>query len=114
MNSKAITTTQAHQMLTGLYASGAQFDADWSGVDDETMAKLRDAAASGDEALQTLLTNLAFTKFEGADQAARLSASLAGIKQAAVAEIFDELPTTSIEDLRAAAEAAGYEVEILA
>ncbi|MGW1493555.1 hypothetical protein [Streptomyces sp. NPDC002402] len=114
MNSNAITTTEAHQVLDGLYAAGAEFDADWSGVGDQTVAKLREAAASGDEALQTLLTNLAFTKFEGADQAARLSASLAGIKQAAVAEIFDELPTTSIEDLRVAAEAAGYEVEVLA
>ncbi|UGY92399.1 hypothetical protein [Streptomyces gobiensis] len=114
MNSNVTTTTEAHQMLDSLYAVGAQFDADWSGVGDETLAGLREAAASGDEALQKLLTNLAFTKFEGADQAARLSASLAGIKQAAVAEIFEELPTTSIEDLRVAAEAAGYEVEILA
>ncbi|MFH8567278.1 hypothetical protein [Streptomyces sp. NPDC017993] len=104
----------AQQMMTGLYADGAQFDADWSKVDDATLAKLREAAASGDEALQSLLTSLAFSKFEGADQATRLSASLAGIKQAAVAEIFEELPTTSIEDLRVAAEAAGYEVEILA
>lgn len=113
MKSNVITTTEAHQMLDGLYAGGAQFDADWSGVADETIAKLRDAAASGDEALQSLLTNLAFNKFDGSDQASRLSASLAGIKQAAVMEVFDELPTTSIEDLRAAAEAAGYEVEIL-
>ncbi|MFE2111043.1 hypothetical protein ACFXAF_34965 [Kitasatospora sp. NPDC059463] len=113
MNSNAITTTEARQMLDGLYAGGAQFDADWSAVGDETLAKLREAAASGDEALQTLLTNLAFNKFVDADQATRLSASLGGIKQAAVMEVFDELPTTSLEDLRAAAEAAGYEVEIL-
>ncbi|MER5640316.1 hypothetical protein ABT095_25640 [Kitasatospora sp. NPDC002227] len=111
---KISTATPAHQILHSLYANGAQLDADWDGIDDDTLAKLREAALSGDEALQTLLTNLAFTKFEGAEQAARLSASLAGIKQAAVAEIFEELPTTSIEDLRAAAEAAGYEVEILA
>ncbi|MEV5340327.1 hypothetical protein AB0K93_17900 [Streptomyces sp. NPDC052676] len=112
--SNVSVTNPAQQMMNGLYADGAQFDADWSQVDDATLAKLREAAASGDEALQSLLTSLAFSKFEGAEQAARLSASLAGIKQAAVAEIFEELPTTSIEDLRAAAEAAGYEVEILA
>ncbi|WP_406303815.1 hypothetical protein OHA61_17545 [Streptomyces sp. NBC_00885] len=113
MTANTTVTSPAQTMLTGLYASGAQFDADWSTVDDVTLGKLREAAASGDEALQSLLTTLAFNKFEGGDQASRLSASLAGIKQAAVAEVFEELPTTSIADLRAAAEAAGYEVEIL-
>ncbi|MER6111641.1 hypothetical protein ACWGPD_23185 [Streptomyces hirsutus] len=107
------TTASAQQMLAALYANGTEFDADFSKVDDATLAKLREASASGDEALQSLLTTLAFNKFEGADQASRLSASLAGIKQAAVAEIFEELPTTSIDELRAAAEAAGYEVEVL-
>jgi hypothetical protein len=104
----------AQQMMEGLYADGEQFDADWSRVDDAILQRVREAAVSGDEALQSLLTTLAFSKFDGSEQALRLSASLAGIKQVVVAEIFEELPTTSIDDLRAAAEAAGYEVEILA
>lgn len=104
----------AQQMMNGLYANGAEFDADWSAVGDETLTRLREAAESGDEALQSLLTNLAFSKFENADQASRLAASLAGIKQAVIMDLFEELPTTSIDDLRAAAEAAGYEVEVLA
>ncbi|MEY9843307.1 hypothetical protein [Streptacidiphilus sp. MAP5-3] len=104
----------AKQLMANLYANGAEFDADWSGVSDEAMTRLREASESGDAAVQSVLTNLAFSKFEDADQARRLAASLAGIKQAVTASIFDELPTTSIDDLRAAAEAAGYEVEVLA
>ena len=104
----------AQQMMNGLYANGAELDADWSAVSDEHVARLREAAESGDEAVQTLLTNLAFSKFENAEQASRLAASLAGIKQAVIMDLFEELPTTSIDDLRSAAEAAGYEVEVLA
>ncbi|TDD93847.1 hypothetical protein [Actinomadura rubrisoli] len=105
----------AKELLDGLYAQGAEHDADWSGVTDDTLQALRQAADSGDAALQSLMTNLAFSKFQGqADQAQRLSSALAGIKAFMVAEIFDELPTTSIEELRAAAEAAGYDVEVLA
>ncbi len=103
----------AKQMMANLYANGAEFDADWSGISDESLTALREASESGDAALQSVLTNLAFSKFSTPAQAGRLAASLAGIKQATVASIFDELPTTSIEDLRVAAEAAGYEVEVL-
>ncbi|MFE2286465.1 hypothetical protein ACFXDJ_20155 [Streptomyces sp. NPDC059443] len=106
-------TNDAKQMMAALYAKGAEFDADWSGVGEETLTRLREAYESGDAALQSVLTNLAFSKFSSPDQATRLAASLGGIKQALVASIFDELPTTSIEDLRAAAEAAGFEVEVL-
>lgn len=108
------STAAAQHMMAGLYEKGAEFDADWSGVADDTLIKLREASISGDAALQSLLTTLAFSKFDGSEQASRLSSSLAGIKQAVTLEIFEELPTTSVEDLRAAAEAAGYEVEILA
>ncbi len=106
--------TSAQQIMAGLYANGAEFDADFSGVADETLTKLREASESGDETVQKLMTQLAFSKFQDAEQAKRLAASLAGIKQAVTMDLFEELPTTSIEDLRAAAEAAGYEVEVLA
>lgn len=104
----------AQRLLDGLYANGAGLDANWEGFSDESLVKLRSAAVSGDEAVQALLVQLAFSKFQDSEQALRLSASLAGIKAAAVTEIFDEFPTTSVDDLRAAAEAAGYEVEVLA
>jgi hypothetical protein len=111
---EATVTTSPKEMLDALYAGGVERDADWSGVDDNKLQALRKAAESGDEALQSLMTNLAFSKFEGdADQAQRLSSSLGGIKALMVTEIFDELPNTSLEDMRAAAEAAGYDVEIL-
>jgi hypothetical protein len=111
---EATVTTSPKEMLGALYEGGVEHDADWSGVDDDKLQALRKAAESGDAALQSLMTNLAFSKFQGeADQAQRLSSALAGIKQFMVAEIFDELPNTSIEDMRAAAEAAGYDVEIL-
>ncbi|MBO0651443.1 hypothetical protein J1792_01075 [Streptomyces triculaminicus] len=113
MAENTAVTTPAKQLLDGLYAEGVQADANWDGVSEEALLKLREAAASGDEALQSLMANLAFSKFEDAEQATRLSSSLAGIKQFMVTEIFEELPTTSVEDLRAAAEAAGYDVEIL-
>jgi hypothetical protein len=103
----------AREFLETFYAKGVEFDADWDHVDEEVLVKLREAAASGDEALQSLLASLAFSKFKTAEQAARLSAALGGIKMMSVTDLFEELPHTSLEDLRAAAEAAGYEVEVL-
>lgn len=47
------------------------------------------------------------------EQARRLSNSLADIKQFLVHEIIKEFPTTSVEALSEAAEAAGYEIEVL-
>jgi hypothetical protein len=113
MQTIAHIANPAREFLETFYAKGVEFDADWGDVDEEVLVKLREAAASGDEALQSLLASLAFSKFETTEQAARLSAALGGIKMMAVTDLFAELPLTSLEDLRAAAEAAGYDVEIL-
>lgn len=104
----------ARELLETLYAGGVEADANWDAIDDETLQKLREAHASGDETLQALLANLAFNKFENADQAERVAASMAGIKMGAVAKIFDEFPTSSLEDLKVAASRAGYDIEVLA
>lgn len=106
-------TNPARTLVESLYADGVEIDANWDAVDDEAIAKLRDAHASGDEAVQSLLANLAFNKFETADQADRIAASMAGIKMGIVAQIFDEFPSTSLEDLQAAADKAGYDIEVL-
>ena len=90
-----------------------EFDANWETLDDDVLSRLREAHQSGDAALQSLLANLAFNKFETAEQAERVAASMAGIKQATVSKIFEEFPTTSLDDLRAAADRAGYDIEVL-
>lgn len=107
------TTNNARDLIESLYEGGVELDANWEDIDDETLQQLRDAHASGDEALQNLLATLAFNKFETADQADRIAASMAGIKMAMVSQIFDEFPTSSLEDLRTAADKAGYDVEVL-
>jgi len=107
------TENSARELIESLYAEGVELDANWDSIDDETLQKLREAHASGDEALQSLLANLAFNKFENADQAERIAASMAGIKAAIVEQIFEEFPTTSLADLKAAADKAGYDIEVL-
>lgn len=45
----------AREFLETFYAKGVEFDADWGDVDEEVLVKLGEAAASGDEALQSLV-----------------------------------------------------------
>lgn len=104
----------ARTLIEALYRDGAHLDANWDHITDESLRKLREAAASGDEAVQKLLTEMAFSNFQDVDEASRLLPALAGIKAALVTEMFSQFPTTSVDDLRAAAEAAGYDVEVLA
>jgi len=106
-------STDARTLIDSLYADGVELDANWDSIDDETLTKLREAHESGDEALQSLLANLAFNKFETADQADRIAASMAGIKAAIVENIFEEFPATSLADLKEAADKAGYDIEVL-
>ena len=108
-----LTDTQALQVLDALYADGVDKDADWSAVDSDISAH-RDGAESGDSALQSLMTFLVADKVQGTEQVQRVEAALAGIKQFMIHEILEELPTTSIEDLKAAADKAGYDLEIIA
>jgi hypothetical protein len=105
------TNIEARRMIESLYDDGVELDANWDSVDDEVVRRVRDAHQTGDEAVQSVLANLAFSKLTTAEQADRIAASMAGIKQRMVAEIFEEFPTTSLEDLRAAADAAGYDIE---
>lgn len=64
------------------------------------------------DAFHAILTH--FAPEDSLDAERIRSAALAGIKMRAMEfEEFGEFPTTSIEELRAAAEAAGYEIEVL-
>lgn len=108
------STNTVTEILTSLYAEGVSEDANWekltaAGVEDLPTAR----AETGDSALQTLMGQLALDKAESPEQAQRIATALAGIKQFMVHEILEELPTTSIEDLRAAADKAGYDLEII-
>ena len=108
-----VSEKSGREIIESLYAGGVEFDANWETLDDDVLSRLREAHQSGDAALQSLLANLAFNKFETAEQAERVAASMAGIKQATVSKIFEEFPTTSLDDLRAAADRAGYDIEVL-
>jgi hypothetical protein len=108
------SSTQARQLLESLYVkNGVASDADWSAVEDTQLVGVRGDAESGDSAFQSLMAHLVMDKAESPDQAKRLTAALAGIKAFMVHEILDELPTTSLEDLKSAADAAGYDIEVL-
>lgn len=107
-------TRPAKELLERLYADDTECDADFDATGDPALMRLRDACESGDEALRKLMSNLAFTKFDGdSDQAARVAAALGAIMQYMVNEVLDGLPTTTVADLRDAADAAGWDIEIL-
>lgn len=109
----SLDQNEAKKLLESLYEGGVDKDADWSNIDDELLQKFRSAYESGDAAVQHLLATLAFNKFETAEEADRIAASMGGIKMAMVGQIFEDFPTSSLEDLKEAADKAGYDIEIL-
>lgn len=109
----SITQSEAKKLMESLYEGGVENDADWSHIDDSVLQKFREAHESGDAAVQHLLATLAFNKFETAEEADRIAASMGGIKAAMVGQIFEDFPTSSLEDLKEAADKAGYDIEVL-
>lgn len=88
-------------------------DANWQVAEKAGILDLSEQAGSGDEALQILMRQLLIDKSEPGEQSERLYTALAGIKQFVIEDFLRELPTTSIEDLRDAADKAGYDLEII-
>lgn len=112
----AASEAEARRFLAALYAdpdTAEVNDADWTGAADSRLVALREQAASGDEALQSLMLNFVLHNAQDGAQAKRLSTVIAGIKMALVSEIMHEFPTASMEELVASAKAAGYDVEVL-
>ncbi|MBM7459952.1 hypothetical protein ACIBED_07115 [Rhodococcus coprophilus] len=100
--------------LRSLYADEKpSTDADLTVLNSSAADSIRTERESGDDALQAILAQFVMNNATDGEQARRLSNALAGIKQFLVHEIITEFPTTSVEALSEAAEAAGYEIEVL-